>query len=167
MPENLQPESMSSWMRDVERRLAAVERPSRLSIVDYTTVSQPNVSVNVTSGTYAVVWEFSISSVVADSVSLAAVVITDPSTTANLRLVANTAGIPVTDVATVAANSQKIVRFDWLVPSMNIGSSGVLIQLEARRASGVGNVAVFQPLVAMQIPAFIWNAEADGNPQVS
>jgi hypothetical protein len=28
MPENLQPETMSTWMRDVERRLRAVESRS-------------------------------------------------------------------------------------------------------------------------------------------
>ena len=167
MAENLQPESMSTWMRDVERRLAAVERPTRLSTVQYTTSVEPNTAVTTTSATFETVWEFALSQVVADAVSMQSIVVTAAGTSGEFRLRANPAGTALfTDVATVGAADEKRVRFDWLVPDLVIGSRGILIQLQARRTAGAGSVFVYNPTIAMQAPSFEINADSDGNPQV-
>jgi len=167
MSENLQPESMQSWMRSVEKRLAAVERPARLSTVQYGSILQPNTSVNVTSGTYTSVWEFNLGLVVADAVSVRAILSNEPGTTSQARLFApNTAGTPTTSDASVPAGASRVVVFDWLVPGVTLGNFGVLMQLQVRRSGGSGNVVVFNPFVALQAPSYSINATADGNPRV-
>lgn len=165
MPENLQPESMSTWMRDVERRLAAVERPSRLSTVQYTGVTQDNVYVTP-DATWSVMWEFNLSLVVADAVSVASVVQTQSDVVLELRLQANTSGTPTTDVLTFPVATQDVVRFDWLVPNLTPGLSGIYIQLQARQIAGGGIGGVYTPIVAMQVPSYEVDAEADGNPRI-
>jgi len=167
MAENLQPESMSTWMRGIEKRLVAVERPSRLSTVQYTSIVAPNTFTQATNTAYTVMWEFNLSLVVADAVSVAAVVNTNPGATLNLRLKANTSGTPTTAVLAFPANTQDVVRFDWLVPNLDIGLTGVYIQLEAQHTNGgVGNAGVYVPIIAMQVPSYEVDAAADGNPRI-
>ena len=168
MPENLQPESMSTWMRDVERRLAQVERPSRLSTVQYTTPVEPNTSVAVTSATFVTVWEFALSRVVADAIQMQSVVVTDAGTSGEFRLKVNPVGATFnyTDLASMGAGIQRRVRFSWLVPDLVLGSSGILIQFQARRTAGAGNVVVFNPTMALQAPSYEIDAEVGGNPEV-
>lgn len=166
MPENLQPESMSTWMRDVDKRLAAVERPSRLSTVQYTNVTEPNQQVAVTSATFVVAWEFNLSQVVADAVSVAAIVDTSLGATAELRVRASTFGIPNTDPVTLNTGLQEAIRFDWIVPEAFPGQTGVFIQLQARRTAGAGNVIVFKPYIAMQVPSYEVDATDDGNGRI-
>lgn len=165
MPENLQPENMSTWMRGIERRLAAVERPSRLSTVQYTNVVAPNTYRQPT-GSWSVMWEFNLSLVVADAVSVAAVVITQAGVTVDLRLIANSFGIPTTDTLSFPAGTEDAVRFDWLVPNIFPGQVGTYIQLQAIQTGGAGTASVFTPFVAMQVPSYEVEAEADGNPRI-
>ena len=52
MPENLQPETLTTWMRDVERRLRAVESAPKLLTTQYGALrKQSDAFVAVTSGT--------------------------------------------------------------------------------------------------------------------
>ena len=157
---------MSTWMRDVERRLAAVERPSRLSTVQYTNVTAPNV-YQIPTASWSTMWEFNLSLVVADAVSVAAAVITQAGVTLDLRVIANTSGVPTTDVLSFPAATEDVVRFDWLVPNLIIGATGTYIQLQARRTAGAdGGGAVFTPNVAMQVPSYEVDADATGNPRI-
>lgn len=167
MPDNLQPETMKSWMRSVNNRLTRVERPSRLPTVQYTGVSLAAQTVNVTSGTFVFTWNFSLSLVVADAVQVGFTVTTPASTTAEVRL--NTPalpGSPTTNVAAIGANLVRFVTFDWTPPGLELGQRGILIGIQARRVSGAGTVVVSQPRVAMQLPSFEYDAVADGNPQI-
>lgn len=167
MPENLQPENLSTWMRDMERRLAAVERPARQSIVEYVGVYRPGDFVNVTSGTFANEWVFTLSQVVADSVAVGVTVFNPAATTSQVRLrAANVSGSPTTDTVSTTAGVFTYVRFDWLVPDLSLGSTGVEIAVQIRRASGTGTVQIYRPFVAMALPGYAWNASPTGNPNV-
>ena len=153
-------------MKSVEQRLAQVERPSRLSTVQYTAVSAPNTSVAVTSGTFVTVWEFTLSLVVADAVQVLAAVITGAGTTGEIRLLAaQLPGSPTTDVLALPAGAETFSAFDWLVPGLEIGWQGIFIQVQARRVSGANSVSVFLPYGAMQTPSFQIAALANGNPR--
>lgn len=167
MAENLQPQDMATWMRDIDRRLKAVERPARESIVDYIGVYKPGDFVDVTSGTFVDEWAFTLSQVVADSVAVGVIIYNPAATTSQVRLRGtNISGAPTTDTATTTANNFTYVRFDWLVPDLILGSTGVEIAVQIRRASGAGTVQIYRPFLAMALPAYVWNASSTGNPIV-
>jgi hypothetical protein len=168
MPDNLQPETMKSWMRSVNNRLARVERPSRMTTVQYTGVAAPTLGTDVTSGTFVNVWNFSLSQVVADAVRVGVTVTTPASTTAEVRLNApGLTGLPSTSVAAIGANLVRFITFDWTPPGLALGQEGILIQVQARRVSGSGNVLVARPRIAMQLPSYEYDAVDDGNPQIA
>ncbi len=169
MPENLQPESLTTWMRDVERRLRAVESAPKLLTTQYGALrKQSDAFVAVTSGTFVVTWEVGVSQIVNDSFLVQATVVTDAGTTGEVRLSApSITGDPVTSVGSFPAGVQRFVRFAWLVPDMIVGTGNALFQVEARRTGGAGAVNVFYPDSFMQISGFQFDADANGNVTVT
>jgi len=167
VPENLQPESMTTWMRDVERRLRAVESAPKLLTQQYGSVrKQSDAAVNVTSSTFIPVWEIGLSEVVNDALFAQIVAVTSVGTVGEIRL-KNFIGItPVTDAATIPSGLQRTAQFAWLPPLLNIGDTGRLIQVEARRVSGAGSMDVYYPDSFMQLSGFSVDANATGNVQV-
>jgi hypothetical protein len=165
MPDNLQPETLTTWMRDVERRLRAVESAPKLLTTQYGSVrKQSDAFVAVTSGTFAVTWEVGISQIVNDSLYVELTVVTAAGTTGEVRLkAASIAGPPVTAVASIPAGVQRFVKFAWLVPDLPIGDNGLLFQVEARRTAGAGAVNVFYPDSFMAVSGFQFDADATGN----
>jgi hypothetical protein len=156
-------------MKSVEQRLAQVERPSRLSTVQYGAVrKQSEAFVAVTSATFVQPWEVGVSQIVNDSFLVELTVTTDAGTTGEVRLFAPSVfGFPVTSVASIPAGVQRFVKFAWLVPGMVIGANRPLFQVEARRTAGAGNVNVYYPDAFMQISGFQFDADTTGNVTVT
>jgi hypothetical protein len=165
MPENVQPETMATWMRDVERRLRLAESGNRGVIQQYGAIVEPNTYVTV-GGAISQPWEFRIGRVIADAVSVRVVVSTGAGTTTEVRLRNPDTG-DVTDPATVGPAESKVCAFDWAVPDMLIalGQTGPLIYVEVQRVSGANNTLVYVPQVALQGSSYDLEATADGNPR--
>jgi len=165
MPDNLQPETLTTWMRDVERRLRAVESAPKLLTAQYGGIrKQSDAAVAVTSSTFVVTWEVGISQIVNDSLYVELTVVTGSGTTGEVRLkAASISGPPVTSVASIPAGVQRFVKFAWLVPDLPIGDNGLLFQVEARRTGGSGNVSVFYPDSFMAVSGFQFDADNNGN----
>lgn len=166
MPENLQPETMSTWMRDVERRLRAMETRNRLQNVQYGAVVEPNTLVTVTDAAFTGAWEFRMGQVITDAVSVRVIVSTQVGTTAEVRLREVQNGW-TTDAVTVPAASSEQCAFDWTIPNLDLylGGPAPLIYVEARRTAGAGNVFVYLPQVVLQAPSYDIGATSNGNPR--
>lgn len=167
MPDNLQPETMSTWMRDVERRLRAMETRNRLQTVQYGAVVEPNTLVTVTDAAYVGAWEFRMGQVIADAVSVRVVVTTQVGTTAQVRLREVQNGW-FTDPVTVPAATSEQCAFDWSIPNLDLylGTPGPLVYVEARRTAGAGNVFVYLPQVVLQAASYDIGATSTGNPRL-
>jgi hypothetical protein len=169
MAENLQPEDLSTWMKDVERRLRAVESGPTLLPTQHTAMfRESDALLAVTSGTFVGTFQCSISEVVKDSVFVQFAVLTPAGTTGEVRLQgASLAGTPVTDVAVIGSDSFVNVKFAWLVPAFTVGLTAVRFVVQARRTGGAGNVTVFVPNSFMQVSGFSVDANANGNVTVT
>jgi hypothetical protein len=169
MAENLQPETLTTWMRDVERRLRAVESAPKLLTAQYGSVrKQSDAFVAVTSATFVITWEVGVSQIVNDSFLVQTTVVADAGTTGEVRLYApSVSGTPVTAVASIPAGVQRFVRFAWLVPDMIVGTNTALFQVQARRTAGAGAVNVFYPDAFMAVSGFEFDADNNGNVTVT
>lgn len=169
MPDNLQPETLTTWMRDVERRLRAVESAPKLLTAQYGSVrKQSDAFVAVTSGSFVIPWEVGVSQIVNDSFLVEMTVVTAAGTTGEVRLFApSVSGTPVTAVASVPAGVQRFLKFAWLVPDMVLGQNGLLFQVQARRTAGAGAVNVYYPDAFMAVSGFQFDADTTGNVEVT
>lgn len=105
----------------------------------------------VTSGSFAPIYQGQAELTTHEGVSIHAIIVTAAATTAEVRLKNNAEGT-YTDVVTVPAGTQQTVTFQWL-HGTPLGQGPVRFDLEVRRASGAGNVTVYQPyLFAMADP---------------
>lgn len=92
-------------------------------------------------------------------------------TTAEVRLI-NFATDETTNAFTVPANTSQVVTFDWLFSDVSVGlydqhahtAVDMTCVLQARRASGAGNVIVHTPLGTMTSKFLEPDASATGNP---
>jgi hypothetical protein len=170
MSENLQPESMQSWMRSVEKRLAAVERPTRLSTVQYGLVEPAAEAFNqqgTTSASFVTLYRIPLSLIIADSVSVRTRAILFSGATGQVRLRApNVSGTPTTSALSLPAGTNAFCQFDWTVAGLNLGDTGIVIEIQGRKTGGSFDLVVESPVVAMQTPAFSVNATATGNPRI-
>jgi|688.fasta_scaffold1137836_2 hypothetical protein len=164
MPENLQPETMSTWMRDVERRLRGVELNPKFPIQQYGAVVPPNTLATFNNAAWTPVWEFRLGYVFADAVSVRVVVTTTPGTTTEIRLRDNTYS-NTTSVVSIPPNTSEQCAFDWIVPNLFIfmRTTGPIIYVEARRTGGTDDTYVYIPQVALQAQSTVIGATSDGN----
>ena len=173
MGEVIQPEDMSTWMRDVERRLRGVESGAKLLTVQYSRLRQTQTYVAVTSAGFTSCWEIPISRIVNDALQVGITVTADANTNGECQVYAfsspggvlnglATASITITGGATGA---QKYMEWDWQVPGMDAllgGGGGTIFQIRAKRTSGTGNINVYDPDLAMQCSAFSIGATSTG-----
>jgi hypothetical protein len=167
MPENVQPETMATWMRDVERRLRLAESGNRAVIQQYGALVPPNTLQILNDAAWTPMWEFRMGRVIADAVSVQVVITTTAGTTAQVRL-ADAANGWTTDSVTVGPADSKLCAFDWIVPNLlevYLNQPGPLIYVEARRTGGAGVTSVFLPQVALQGSSYDLDATANGNPR--
>lgn len=168
MADNLQPETLTTWMRDMERRLRAVESAPKLLTAQYGAIrKQSEAAVFVTSSTFVQTWEVGVSQIVNDSFLVKFTVVTPAGTTGEVRLRAASGPGGTTAVATIPAGVQRFVKFAWLVPGLVLGPTGQLYQIEARRTGGSGAMNVFYPDAFMAVSGFQFDADNAGNVEVT
>jgi hypothetical protein len=100
----------------------------------------------ITSGSFIDTWEAALGVLNGDSVRFSCLVATDAGTTAEVRLEVPQLGLTSAVQSIAAGNSSVTSTWTWK-PPLPIGEygSGLLIQLQVRRASGVGNVYSYAP----------------------
>lgn len=173
MPENLQPESMTSWMRDIEKRLAAVERPSRLSTVQTWTIAVD--ATGYSGSTFLTYGQLTIGKWIADSVTIQALVATSNGTDvgevycdSQLNTPSGLVVLPseTNKVQFSNALNGKLIQWDWKHPDLSIGDTGIRIRIRLRRVSGTNDVRLINLTQLINQPSFVENATDDGNGRV-
>lgn len=166
MGEVIQPEDMSTWMREMERRVRSIESSPKLLTVQYSKVRPVETWLACTSGTFVTVWEFALGRIVNDAIQVAVTALPADGTTAGeMRIrVQNAYGNPTTSVQTIPAGTQVTRYWNWLVPGMgdDLGGAGVIIQIQARRTAGTANLQIYDPDVALQCSGFSIDATTTG-----
>ena len=173
MPENVQPETMATWMRDVERRLRMTESRKFMPIVQ---APQSGASSFVTrvsgvSALYATVYEFFPGPTLGDAISVRLAVETIGAAV-DIRLASRkmppfpTAGF-ITDEISVSVGTEAVIGFDWIPSSTITPGEGYFpaIAVQYRITSGVGDVDIYHPHAAYQAMADDVDAATDGNPR--
>lgn len=160
MPDNLQPETMSTWMRDVERRLRAMETRNRLTVQQFGAIVPPNTYAETNDPAGERLWEFRIGQVIADAVSVEFYVDEAAGETGGVRLATTT---HATDELVLPVGYEGLVRFDWIVPNMTVGERSKLIYIEGRRIAGGGQLRIFVPQVVLHGQAYEFDATSTGN----
>ena len=167
MPEVQQPQDMTTWMREMERRVRNIETAPKLLTVQYTHVRAVETFLSCTSGTFVTTWELPLGRVVNDAIQVAITTVCPAGTDGELQLrVANAWGNPTTAVRGLTAGGQDTTYFNWLVPGMadDQNGAGVIIQVQARRTAGTGSISIYDPDVALQCSGFSINATETGVP---
>jgi hypothetical protein len=117
----------------------------------------------VTSGSFVNVWEAAISEVTHDAVTWNVTISADAATTGEARLIApNVSGSPTTTALSIPASSSTAYEWDWAIPGLDIGASGVFVVLQMRRTGGAGNLYAYGPNVLYQANADRIGATASG-----
>ena len=160
MPSNLQPETFTTWMREVERRLRLCESGNRLVVQQYGAIVEPNTFVETNDPTGERLWEFRIGQIIGDAVSVELYIEDVAGEVGGVRL---TTATQACDELVLTAGYEGRVRFDWIVPGLTVGDRGPIIYVEARRISGPGKVKVFVPQVVLHGQSFEFDATTDGN----
>lgn len=162
MPSNVQPETFTTWMREVERRLRLCESGNRLVVEQYVAITPPNTFQETNDATGEIMWQFRIGQVIGDAISVTLYVEDAPGEVAGIRLLVGTSAC---DELVLSAGYTGAIRFDWIVPGLDalIGSRGVQILVEARRVSGGGKVKVYAPFTILHGPSYEFGATTGGN----
>jgi len=153
---------MSTWMRDMERRVRNVETAPKLLTIQYGRVRPVDTWLACTSATFVTVWEFPLGRIVNDALQVYVTVLPADATTAGevrLRVLGQTSA-----VQTIPAGIQTQAQWNWLVPTMADyqGTAGSIVQIQACRTAGVANLQVYDPDVALQCSGFSINATVTG-----
>ena len=167
MGEVIQPDSMSEWMRDIERRVRNVETAPKLLTVQYTRVRGVETWLGCTSSSFVTVWEVALGRVMNDAVQIAMTALTpDAATAGEMRLRIYSWGEQLSAVQTIPTTALTGIRrtWNWLVPGMaeQQGTTAVILQIQARRTSGTGTLQIYDPDVALQCSGFSINATSTG-----
>jgi hypothetical protein len=129
---------------------------NRVFAVDEVGLTHPRINVPyrkasdlvgpITSGSFIDTWEAALGVLTGDSVRFSCLVATDAGTTAEARLEVPQLGLTSAVRSIAAGNSSVTSTWTWK-PPLPIGEygSGLLIQLQVRRASGAGNVYSYAP----------------------
>lgn len=168
MAENLQPESMSTWMRSVEQRLSALERPKAVgnAALQIPQVADPAQVILVNGATFQTCWEIAIPVVIGDAVSIQFDIdLQGTAPTAEVRLTDIASN---TDVVALSGSAGYTVRFDWAVPNMEVysGVDAYRIYVMARYITGGIGMSVYRPARVIHGTSVDFDAEADGNGRI-
>jgi hypothetical protein len=160
MPENLQPETMSTWMRDVERRLRAVE--SR-SVPVGMPLDRFFDTQTITSSTPTLAFSLGISYTGRSGVHVTMGLIIAGS--AEITLTAQPGQPTETDSSTFSftGTANGFLSFNWDLTGVAAIGDFLNIAVYASVATGGDSVSVRPPWGYEADPAFI-NATTDGNP---
>ena len=162
MPENLQPETMSTWMRDVERRLRAVESrsvPVGMPLLPYFP-STANATVTQTSAVQAHEMRFPYIARTAVHVELL-LNITGSGVITLQNLTAP--GLPATSTFTFTGTANGKLTFNWDISEWVTIGENLRIVVQALVVNPGDEMVVGTPIGYEADPAFI-NATTDGNP---
>lgn len=165
MGELIQPESMTTWMRDMERRMRAVESAPKLLTVQYTRVRGTETFLSTTSSTFVTVWEVALGRVVNDAVQISVTATASAGTSGEMRLRTYAWGEQLSATQTVLDTPGGVNRtWNWLIPGMadQQGTTKVILQIQARRTAGAGNVNLYDPDLALQCSGFSIGATSTG-----
>jgi hypothetical protein len=102
--------------------------------------SDPAAVKSVTSGTFASQWQVTFGSVLGRGVEVMIPWATDVGTTGELQVISNVPSTTQVVSLPSGGNSYKYVR--W-TPGLRPGTGPLILQVQARRASGAGNVYVY------------------------
>lgn len=121
----------------------------------------------ITSGSFVPVWNVQLDQVVGEVIKVVFFVGTDAATTGEVRLSDAVSG-QTTTAYTTPANSGKFISYEWLHPATSglfdnrVRNTRLDLRVDARRASGAGNVNVYLPDQG-QIASTWTNPNADTN----
>jgi hypothetical protein len=105
-------------------------------------VGLPNQFVAVTGGAFATIWEGAAGLTVARAVQVSYNVGVDAATTGEVRVVA---GSRTSSAVNCPGGAFTQGVFNLLLPDNSIGSGPLIVNLQARRTAGAGNVNVYRP----------------------
>ena len=160
MPENLQPETMSTWMRDVERRLRAVESRS-VPVGTPLQIFFDSETVTSTSPTLAFVLGIPYTGRFGVHVTMGLTI----AGSAEITLTAQPTQPTETDSSTFSftGTATGSLSFNWDLTGVAAIGDFLNIAVYASVTTGGDSVVVFPPWGYEADPAFI-NATTDGNP---
>lgn len=170
MAENLQPESMSTWMKGVERRLAALERPkaSGSAALQIPMIDDPFNIKTISSSSFATAWQITIPVPVGDAISVqfdCNVLGTTPAAAVKLVTFND-------ETDELALNSgPQTVQFDWSPPDLEDylqvgGDSPFYVYVTAKYTAGGSGVQVIRPARVIHGSSVDFDAAADGNGRI-
>lgn len=120
-----------------------------------------NEFITVTSGVFTPVWQFIVPSIPSNSIQVRVVVGCDVGTTGEVRL--SIAGVGTTATIPCASGTTTDTTFKWDTEEIGLDiSSQFFVNVEARRASGAGNVAVHMPYPLRTWDDLNHGADTDG-----
>lgn len=162
MPENLQPETMSTWMRDVERRLRAMESrsvPVGMPLVPYD-VSEAFTVTNTTGGqAQRVVVPY------AGRGALRVGMAVNVTGSANITLQSlDVPSLPATSTWTFTGTAVGRLTFNWDISDWVVIGQDLTIIVNAYVTNALDSVVIYPPLGFEADPALI-GATSDGDPQ--
>jgi hypothetical protein len=163
MGEILRPEDLSTYIRDLERRVTTLERAQRVGSVA-APAYPAETPVFFYEDFWYPVWELPISLNVHDAIRYRVTTITvgdgPPPTVAALRLTTNTTGGPYYSYEAVVGTTQTQTTFNWRIPG-TVPTGNLLIQLQAKIVSGTGYLKVYPPFARLALADLI-NATETG-----
>jgi hypothetical protein len=162
MPENLQPETMSTWMRDVERRLRAVE--SRSVPVGMPVVPRVNATAaTVTSTTPVTVHTPVIALLGRNALHLEMNLDITGSAEVFLQFVQAPGILEATSLFTFTGTTISRLTFDWDVSDFATIGEIAFIPVRVSVTNPGDQVIVTQP-IGFECDVALFNATDDGNP---
>jgi hypothetical protein len=160
MPENLQPETMSTWMRDVERRLRAVE--SRSVPVGMPVVPRVNATAATVTSTTPVTAHTPVIALLGRN-ALHLEMNLDITGSAEVFLQESSGSVETTSTFVFLGTAIGTLTFDWDLT--DVASIGVttLISVRVSVTNPGDQVIVTQP-IGFECDVALFNATDDGNP---
>jgi hypothetical protein len=159
MPENLQPETMSTWMRDVERRLRAVESrsvPVGMPLTYRPFLPPAEVTGVGTAQTLYIPY--------AGRNAIRVVMFLDITGSGRIAL-QNTdyPGAPATQTFEFVGTATGTLTFDWDISDWATMGEIIEIRVQANVVNPGDEMLVYQP-IGFECDVALFNATDDGNP---
>lgn len=162
MPENLQPETMSTWMRDVERRLRAMESrsvPVGMPLVPY----DLSEAVTVTNTTAVTAQRVVVPYAGRGALRVGMVVAATGSANITLQSL-DVPSYPTTSTWSFSGTATGLLTFNWDISDWVVIGAPLTIRVQALVTNGGDSMVVYPPLGFEADPALI-GATSDGDPQ--
>jgi hypothetical protein len=162
MPENLQPETMSTWMRDVERRLRGVE--SRSVPVGMPAIRRNATdAITVTSTTAVTLHTLAIALLGRNALHLEMNLDITGSAEVFLQFSQPPGILEATSVFTFTGTTINTLRFNWDVSDFATLGEIAFIPVRVSVTNPGDQVIVTQP-IGFECDVALFNATDDGNP---